>query len=522
MPARVTPRGDFGVAAPANLPAETCRSGAKSAQSGGAGGGPAAGARRGGGIMGRMTDSEPGGLFSALFGRGGVAAGDAAWLQAMLDAEAALARALEGAGLAPAGAGAAVTQAARAERFDAGQIGAQAALTGNPVPALVRALTGQVPDFARPAVHQGATSQDILDSAAMLLARRAAAVIEADLAAAAAAAARLAAEHSGTVMAGRTLLQQAVPVTFGLVAAGWLTAIDDARARLAAVRRDRLAAQLGGAAGTLASLGPAGPDVARSFAAELGLPAPVLPWPTDRLRVIELAAALAGVCAALGKLARDVTLLAQSEVGEVSEGDPPDDSAGHDYAGQDQPGGSSAMPHKRNPVAAVVILGCTRRAPGLLAGLAAAAEQEHQRAAGAWHAEWEPLADLLRLTGSAASWSASLLRGLHVDAGRMAANLAAARGLPMAEHVTAMLAPALGRLAAHDLVARASRQAVELDRPLADVLLETREFAGPIRAAGLTPLQVADALEPSAYLGAAVAFVAAALAAHHQSGGKAG
>ena len=463
--------------------------------------------------MGQVTDSEPGGLFSALFDRGGVAAGDAAWLQAMLDAEAALARALERAGQAPAGAGAAVTAAATAERFDAGQIGAQAALTGNPVPALVRALTAQVPGFARAAVHQGATSQDILDSAAMLLGRRAAAVIEADLAAAASAAARLAAEHSGTVMAGRTLLQQAVPVTFGLVAAGWLTAIDDARARLAAVRRDRLAAQLGGAAGTLASLGPAGPDVARLFAQELGLPEPVVPWATDRLRVIELAAALAGVCAALGKLARDVTLLAQSEVGEVSEGDPPASPAG-----PDRPGGSSAMPHKRNPVAAVVILGCTRRAPGLLAGLAAAAEQEHQRAAGAWHAEWEPLADLLRLTGSAASWSASLLAGLQVDSERMAANLAAAHGLPMAEHLTAVLAPAMGRLAAHDLIARASRQAAAADRALAGVLLDTPEFAGPIRAAGLTPLQVADALEPSAYLGSAVTFVAAALARHHDGG----
>src|SRR5580692_1954648 len=265
-----------------------------------------------------MTESEPGGLFSALFRRGGVAAGDAAWLQAMLDAEAALARVLEQAGLAPAGSGAAVTERAVAGRFDAADIGVQAALTGNPVPALVAALTAQVPAFARPAVHQGATSQDILDTAAMLLARRAALVIEADLAAAGTATARLAAEHAGTVMAGRTLLQQAVPVTFGLVAAGWLTAVDEARARLAAVRRDRLAAQLGGAAG----------------------------------------------------------LLAQSEVGEVSEGDPPDGVAG----------GSSAMPHKRNPVAAVVILGCTRRAPGLLAGLAAAAEQEHQRAAGAWHA----------------------------------------------------------------------------------------------------------------------------------------
>ena len=180
------------------------------------------------------------------------------------------------------------------------------------------------------------------------------------------------------------------------------------------------------------------------------------------------------------------------------------------------------MPHKRNPVASIAILGCTRQVPGLLATLAAASEQELQRAAGAWHAEWEPLADLLRLTGSAASWTASLLAGLQVDAERMAANLDAARGLPMAEHLTAMLAPALGRLAAHDLIARASRRAVETGRALADVVLETPEFARPVRAAGLTPVEVADALEPSAYLGAAVAFVAAALAAHHLPGGEAG
>jgi 3-carboxy-cis,cis-muconate cycloisomerase len=460
-----------------------------------------------------VGNSERDGLFSRLFDRGTAATGDEAWLQAMLDAEAALARALELAGQAPAGAGAAVTAVAQAGRFDAAQIGRQAALTGNPVPALVRALTAMVPDFAAPAVHRGATSQDIIDTAAMLMARRVIESAGTDLAAAAAAAARLAREHADTVMAGRTLLQQAVPVTFGLVAAGWLTAIDEARGRLDAIRRDRIAVQFGGAAGTLASLGEAGPAVAGRFAAELGLRLPVLPWHTDRLRVIELAAALAGACAALGKIARDVTLLAQSELAEVSEGDPPDDGAGGSGG---RAGGSSAMPHKRNPVAAVVILGCTRRAPGLLAGLVAAAEQEQQRAAGGWHAEWEPLADLLRLTGSAAAWSAQLLSGLRVDAGRMRANLDGARGLPLAEHVTAVLAPAMGRLEAHDLVAGASRLAGESDRMLGDVLLETPQFADPIAAAGITPEQVTRALEPAGYLGAAGAFVSAALAAHQE------
>jgi 3-carboxy-cis,cis-muconate cycloisomerase len=454
-----------------------------------------------------MADLGRGGLFSGLFDRGAAATGDGAWLQAMLDAEAALARALEAAGRAPAGSGAAGTAAARAEQFDAAQLGRDAALTGNPVPALVRALAARVPPDAAAAVHQGATSQDIIDTAAMLLARRTLRAADADLGAAAAAAAGLARAHGGTVMAGRTLLQQAVPVTFGLVAAGWLTAIDEARERLAAVGAQRLAAQLGGAAGTLAALDDAGPAVSAAFAAELGLAAPVLPWHTDRLRLIELAAALAGVCAALGKIARDVTLLAQSEVAEVAEGDP---------RGGQQAGGSSTMPHKRNPVAAVVILGCTRRAPHLLAGIAAAAEQEHQRAAGAWHAEWEQLADLLRLTGSAAAWSAALLGGLRVDAGRMRANLDAARGLPMAEHVAALLAPALGRLAAHDLVARASRAAVQSGLTLGDVLADTPEFAEPVAAAGVAAGRVRQALEPGSYLGAAAALVAAALAAHDE------
>ncbi len=454
-----------------------------------------------------MADLGPGrdGLFSALFDRGGTGPGDQEWLQAMLDAEAALARALESAGQAPPGSGAAVTAAARAADFDPGEIGRQAALTGNPVPALVRALSARVEPGARAAVHTGATSQDIIDTATMLLARQALRATEADLAAAAGAAAGLAREHAATVMAGRTLLQQAVPVTFGLVAAGWLTAIDEARERLAEVRTGRLAAQFGGAAGTLASLGEAGPAVAAAFAAEVGLAQPVLPWHTNRLRLVELAAALAGACAATGKVARDVTLLAQSEVAEVAEGD----------AGG-QAGGSSAMPHKRNPVAAVLVLGSTRRAPHLLASLTAAAEHEHQRAAGAWHAEWEPLADLLRLTGSAAAWSASMLSGLRVDPARMRANLDAARGLPLAEHVTAVLAPALGRLAAHDLIARASRVASGTGRELGEVLLSSAEFAEPIAAAGISPDQVRQALEPEAYLGAAGAFVTAALQAHDE------
>ena len=459
------------------------------------------------------------GLFGGVFARGGVEAGDAAWLRAMLDAEAGLARALERAGLAPAGAGEAVTAAARAGNFNPNELGGLAALTGNPVPGLARALARQVPQTAVSAVHRGATSQDIVDTAAMLLAKRAIGVIQADLARAADAAAGLAAAHRDSIMIGRTLLQQAVPVTFGLVAAGWLTSLDEARAGLDAVG-PRLAVQFGGAAGTLASLGEAGQRVTALLATELGLAVPVLPWHTDRLRIIDLGAALARVAAALGKIARDVTLLAQSEVGEVSEGGGTDQRGADQQAPAASPrrGGSSAMPHKHNPVASIAILGCTRQVPGLLATLAAASEQELQRAAGAWHAEWEPLTALLRLTGSASSWAADLLPGLVVDTSRMAANLAATKGLPLAEHVSSLLAGVLGGAQAHDLVAEAGARATSAGLPLRDVLLAVPKLEERLSSAGITAEQIDSALEPSGYLGAAGAFVTAALDAHEKLG----
>ncbi len=446
----------------------------------------------------RVSDS----LFGGLFERGAADTSDEAWLRAMLDVEAALARAAERAGLAPSGSGAAVAAVARVDFFHNANLSTAAASTGNPVPALVKTLTGLLPAesaFAADAIHIGATSQDIIDTAAMLLARSSIDAIMTDLRAAAARCAGFAREHADTVMVGRTLLQQAVPVTFGLVAAGWLTEIDEARQRLHEVRTTRLAIQYGGAAGTLASLGEAGPRVAELLADELSLPAPTLPWHTNRLRVIDLAAALTGPCAALGKIARDVTLLAQTEISEV-----------HEQAG----GGSSAMPHKQNPVASVVILGCTKRAPQLLASIAAAAEQELQRAAGAWHAEWQPLSDLLRLTNSASAWSVDLLTGLRIDPLRMRANLDAGLGLPMSEHVTALLTPALGRLQAHQLVARASQRATANGINLAQALLIDPETAAKLAANQLSPDQLQTTLAPTTYLGATPHFIDRALRAH--------
>ena len=448
-----------------------------------------------------MSDS----LFGALFDAGAADTSDEAWLQAMLDTEAALARAAERTGLAPAGSGAAVTAVARADLVMNAHQSTSAASTGNPVPGLVKTLTGLLPAesaaYAADAIHLGATSQDIIDTAAMLIARQSITAILADLSAAAAACASLASNHADTVMAGRTLLQQAVPITFGLVTGGWLTAIDEARQRLQAVRATRLAIQYGGAAGTLAPLGDKGPQVAEVLGEELALGVPVLPWHTNRLRIIDIAAALTGTCAALGKIARDITLLSQTEIAEVQEA---------------SPGGSSTMPHKQNPVAAVVILGHTKRAPHLLATLAAAAEQEHQRAAGAWHSEWQPLSALLRLTSSAASWSSGLLTGLRVDPLRMRQNLDATHGLLMAEHVTALLAPAMGRLEAHQLVARAAARATANDTDLADALFSDEETAARLAAIKISRDQLETTLAPTSYLGAAKQFIARALAAHEE------
>jgi len=434
------------------------------------------------------------GLFGGVFTRGADTS-DVAWLRVMLDTEAALARALERAGLAPAGSGAEVTKAAAAEDFDRDELGRMSVLTGNPVPGLARALTRKVGGSSAQAarvVHRGASSQDIMDTAAMLLAREAMTTTVRDLEQAADATADLARTHRASLMIGRTLLQQAVPVTFGLVAAGWLAGLDAAIDGLERARDTRLAVQLGGAAGTLASLGSDGARVKALLADELALPDPPLPWHTERLRIIDVATAMARVTAALSKIARDITLLAQPEVAEVTE------------------------PVFEAPVAAVAVLGCARQVPGLLATLVAGAEQEHQRAAGAWHAEWRPFGDILGLASSAAVWGRDLLGGLHVDTAKMAANLAAAGGLPLAERVSALLATVLGGPQARDLVATAAARAASSGLPLGDVLLAAPELEDRLAAAGITASQIESALDPAGYLGASDEFITNALRDHER------
>jgi 3-carboxy-cis,cis-muconate cycloisomerase len=413
----------------------------------------------------------------------------------MLDVEAALARAHVATGSMEAAVAGSIARACRADRYDMEALGRDAADAGNPVVPLVRAVAAAVDDPAAAGqVHRGATSQDILDSAAMLVAHRAIGPLLDDLEAAADATAALAETHRDTLMVGRTLLQHALPTTFGFKAAGWLVALDKATSRLSAVRHTRLAVQFGGAVGTLAALGDDGPSVLHAMAGELGLVEPTIAWHSDRSRIGELAGALGIAAGAIGKVAHDVVLMAQSEVAEVREGTPGS-------------GGSSTLPNKHNPVAAVAATAGAERAPALVATLLAAMIQEHERAAGAWHAEWRPLSDLLETVGSAAAWIRDCLEHIQIDTEAMRANLDLMGGVLLAERVVATLTPSLGRLAAHDVVTSAAEEAASGKRSFADALLERDDVA-----ANLYADEIARLLDPAAYLGTAGVFIDRALA----------
>ncbi len=335
----------------------------------------------------------------------------------------------------------------------------------------MRALRTAVGPEAAGFVHWGATSQDIIDTAAMLVTRRATALILGWLDASETACTRLAREHRSTPMAGRTLMQQATPITFGLKAAGWLTGIRDARRLLESVRDERLCAQLGGAVGSLAALGPKADEVRRLYAQELDLCDPTIPWHTNRIAIIEIGAALAAVAAAAAKIAGDVVLLAQTEVGEVTE------AAG---------GRSSTMPHKQNPTASIRALACATRARDHCTTLVAADPHEHERAAGAWHAEWDALSQALASAGGAIAAITGALPDLRVDPARMRANLELTHGAICAERVAFAAAPSIGLDVAHELVAAAAAS----ESGFRDALVASDGL-------GLTADQIDTLLDPS-------------------------
>ncbi|MEV5904476.1 3-carboxy-cis,cis-muconate cycloisomerase, partial [Streptomyces sp. NPDC052127] len=394
----------------------------------------------------------------------------------------ALTRAQEALGLAPQGAGAAVTSAAGDGGFDVRSLAGRARDGGNPVIPLVADLTKAVGEEYGPYVHRGATSQDIMDTATMLVAVRTLDLLLADLDRVQRALARLAAAHRDTPMPGRTLTQHAVPTTFGLKAAGWRSLVLDARDRVTAVR-DALPAQLGGAAGTLAAFTAYGaPDATAlpaAFARELGLRAPLLPWHTLRTPIADLAGCLALAAGALGKVATDVLTLARTEIAEVAE------SGG---------GGSSAMPHKANPVRSTLIAAAARRAPQLAATLYGSLAAEDERPAGAWHAEWEPLRELLRLTGGAARDAAELTEGLRVDADAMRAHLGLTHGLIVSERLSAALSAVLGRARAKELLTELARRTYAENRPLAELLATEPD---------LKDVDLGDLTDPARYTGSA-------------------
>jgi 3-carboxy-cis,cis-muconate cycloisomerase len=447
-----------------------------------------------------MTEPDPIGLFDPMFRTDAMRAvfSDRSRLQAMLDFESALARAESGLGIIPVAAAQAIGKQCVADRFDIAELAKEAATAGNIAIPVVSALTRLVFAEARTAaslatpvsppsppslasfVHWGATSQDAIDTGLVLQIRRAAATLDIDAERLSKALRRLAEKHAATPIVGRTWLQHAVPITFGLKAAGWFSAVERSRTRLEQATQAASVIQFGGAAGSLASLDDRGLDVARALAKELDLDVPDLPWHAHRDRIVDVGSALGVWIGTLGKIARDMSLLMQSELAEVAE----PSAAGR--------GTSSSMPHKQNPVACAAVLAAATRAPGLVATLLSAMPQEHERGLGGWQAEWETLPELFLLASGAVSHMSTAIEGLQVNAERMLEDMDTSRGLVMAEAVTMALASAVGRERAHRIVTAACRLAVAEGIHLRDVLAKDREASTHLEADALNRLFMLD------------------------------
>ena len=423
-------------------------------------------------------------------------------LQGMLDFEAALARAEAAAGLVPHSAVAAIEAACHAERYDVGALASAIATAGNSAIPLVKALgkviASGVPEAER-YVHLGATSQDAMDTGLVLQLRAALDLIEADLGKLADTLSRQALQHADTPLVGRTWLQHATPVTLGMKLAGVLGALTRHRQRLRELRPRLLVLQFGGASGSLAALGSKAMPVAEALAEQLKLTLPEQPWHTQRDRLVEFASVLGLVAGSLGKFGRDVSLLMQTEAGELFEPSAPGK------------GGSSTMPHKRNPVGAAVLIGAATRVPGLVSTLFAAMPQEHERSLGLWHAEWETLPDICCLVSGALRQAQVIAEGMEVDAARMRRNLDLTQGLVLAEAVSIVLAQRLGRDHAHHLLEQCCQRAVAEQRHLRTVLGEEPQVSAELSAEELDRL-----LDPAHYLGQARVWVARAVSEHQR------
>jgi 3-carboxy-cis,cis-muconate cycloisomerase len=414
---------------------------------------------------------------------------DSARLQSLLDFEAALARSLARAGVAPKTSVHTIESRCRASLYSLDDLAHEAALAGNlaiPIVKHLTALVAKKDSKAAAFVHWGATSQDVLDTGLVLQLRDALAQFRTGLKDLSEIIARLVETYSSTVLAGRTWLQHAAPITLGLKAAGWLDAIERHRTRLEQMQAQLLVLQFGGAAGTLAALGDRAPAVAKALADDLQLELPPIPWHAHRDRFAELACALGLLVGSLGKIARDVSLMAQTEVAEVAEPSAP---------GR---GGSSTMPQKRNPVGSAVVLSAAIRVPGLVSTMLSAMVQEHERGLGGWHAEWETLPEICLLSDGALARTIEILNGLEVNKEKIAGNLATTRGLILAEAVAMALAEKIGREPAHQLVEQACHRALQHCKPLLDILKVDAKVTAHLSADDLARL-----LDPKNYLGSA-------------------
>ena len=418
---------------------------------------------------------------------------DESRVQRMLDFEAALAKAAARAGAIPQGAAHKIAEHCRSTDFDLSTIAKQAARSGNPAIPLVKLLTVAVArqdqDAAR-FVHWGATSQDVIDTGGVLQLRDALDLIEKDLGHLIDTLGQLATEYRATPCVARTWMQQALPTTFGFIVAGWLDAILRHRERLAEIRPRLLALQFGGAAGTLAALAGHGSAIAKALSEELHLTLPVVSWHTHRDRTAEAATFLGLLAGTLGKMARDISMHSQTEVGELFE-----------PAGEGR-GTSSTLPHKRNPVTCAVVLAAATRVPGLVGTMLSAMPQEYERGLGGWHAEWETLPEILRVTGGAIHHLVEMLGGLRIDKERMLQNLETTQGLIFAEAVSMALADRMGKMPAHLLLESATKKTRESHRHLKDVLNEEPGIRGH-----LAPAEVDRLFDVRNYLGNAEEFV---------------
>ena len=421
-------------------------------------------------------------------------------VQAMLDFEAALARAEATVGLIPQTAVAPIQAACRAGLYDFATLGEAIATAGNSAIPLVKALGKQIAATDADAeryVHLGATSQDVMDTGLVLQLRRALELIESDLAQLGATLSTQAERYVATPLAGRTWLQHATPVTLGMKIAGWLGAVTRSRQRLQELKPRLLVLQFGGASGTLAALGDQALPIAQALAKELQLGLPDQPWHTQRDRLVEFGSVLGLIAGSLGKLGRDVSLLMQTEAGEAFEPSAPGK------------GGSSTMPHKRNPVGAAVLIGAATRVPGLISTLFSAMPQEHERSLGLWHAEWETLPEICCLVSGSLKQALLMAAGLEVDAERMTRNLDLTQGLVLAEAVSIVLAQRVGRDTAHHVLEQCCKRAVAQQRHLRAVLGEEPQVTAQLSGAELDHL-----LDPAHYLGQARTWVERAVAEH--------